>query len=37
MINEKKAPVPIENALEIIRVLEAGKKSFAQGGTIIAF
>lgn len=36
MVQEKKAPVPIENALEVIRVLEAGKKSFAEGGTIIS-
>jgi predicted dehydrogenase len=35
MAREKKAPVPIENALEVIRVLEAGKKSFAEGGAVI--
>lgn len=35
MVREKKAPVPIENALEVIRVLEAGKKSHAEGGTVI--
>ncbi len=35
MTREKKAPVPIENALEVIRILEAGKKSFAEGGTVI--
>ena len=36
MAQEKRAPVPIENALEVIRVLEAGKKSFAENGTIIS-
>lgn len=35
MVREKKAPVPIENALEVIRILEAGKKSLAQGGKVI--
>lgn len=35
MTQDKKAPVPIENALEVIRILEAGKKSFAEGGAVI--
>lgn len=35
MVREKKAPVPIEEALEVIRVLEAGKESLAQGGKVI--
>lgn len=36
MTQEKQTPVPIENALEIIRVLKAGKKSFVEGGTVIS-
>jgi predicted dehydrogenase len=36
MTQDKKTPVPIENALEVIRVLEAGKKSFAETGAIIS-
>ena len=36
MVRDKKAPVPIEDALEIIRVLQAGKRSFAEGGTLIS-
>jgi predicted dehydrogenase len=36
MVRDRQAPVPIENAVEVIRVLEAGKKSFAEGGTIIS-
>lgn len=36
MAREKKAPVAIENALEVINVLEAGKKSFAENGSIIS-
>jgi predicted dehydrogenase len=35
MVRDKKAPVPIENAVEVIRVLDAGKKSFAEGGSVI--
>lgn len=35
MARDKKAPFPIEGALEVIRVLEAGKKSFAEGGSVI--
>lgn len=35
MVREKKAPAPIEDALEVIRVLEAGKKSFVEGGKVI--
>jgi hypothetical protein len=36
MTQDKKAPVSIENTLEVIRILEAGKKSFAEGGAIIS-
>lgn len=36
MTRDKKAPVPIENALEIIRVLKAGKQSLTEGGSIIS-
>lgn len=35
MVRDKKSPARIEDALEIIRVLEAGKKSHAEGGTVI--
>jgi predicted dehydrogenase len=36
MTRTKQAPESIEGALEVIRVLEAGKKSFAEGGTVIS-
>ncbi len=35
MVRDKKAPMPIEDALEVIRALEAGKKSLCEGGAII--
>jgi hypothetical protein len=34
-VREKKAPVPIENALEVIRILK-GKKSFAEDGAVFS-
>ena len=36
MVQTKKAPMPIEGSLEVIRALEAGKKSLREGGTVIA-
>jgi predicted dehydrogenase len=35
MVREKKAPVPIDDALEVIRVLDAGQQSLAEGGRVI--
>jgi predicted dehydrogenase len=35
MVREKKSPIPVEGPLEVIRTLDAAKKSFAEGGSVI--